>query len=75
MSENKENKDLVNPNVIEKQVISTNNIDYLVDKVKGNNIGIKLERKYANGDYESLSMWDKNGEVVKFKTIDISEKV
>jgi hypothetical protein len=60
-----EKKDLINPNKIEKQVISTNNVDYLIDKVKGNNIGIKLERKYPSGYSESLSIWDKSGETVK----------
>jgi len=66
-----ENKELLNPSKIEKEIVSTNNVDYLINnKVKGNNIGIKLERKYANGDYESLSIWDKNREVVKeWKTI------
>jgi hypothetical protein len=60
-----ENKDLVNSNKIEKQVISTNNVDYLIGKVKGNNIGIKLERTYPSGYSESLSIWDKSGEAVK----------
>jgi hypothetical protein len=60
-----ESKDLVNPNEIEKQVISNNNVDYLIDKVKGNNIGIKLERTYPSGYSESLSIWDKSGETVK----------
>ena len=69
-----EKKDLINPNKIEKQVISTNNVDYLIDKVKGNNIGIKLERKYPSGYSESLSIWDKSGETVKeWKTIDVSK--
>jgi hypothetical protein len=65
MTENAENKDLINPNKIEKQIISTNNVDYLVDKVKGNNIGIKLERTYPSGYSESLSIWDKSGKTVK----------
>jgi hypothetical protein len=69
-----DNKDLVNPNKIEKQVISTNNVNYLIDKVRGNNIGIKLERTYPGGYSESLSIWDKSGETVKeWKTIDVSK--
>lgn len=60
-----EKKDLINPSKIEKQVISTNNVNYLIDKVKGNNIGIKLERTYPSGYSESLSIWDKSGETVK----------
>ena len=68
------NKDLVNPNKIEKQVISTNNVNYLIDKVRGNNIGIKLERTYPSGYSESLSIWDKSGETVKeWKTINVSK--
>lgn len=51
-----EKKDLINPSKIEKQVISTNNVDYLIGKVKGNNIGIKLERTYPSGYSESLSI-------------------
>lgn len=68
-----ENKDLVNASKIEKQVISTNNVNYLIDKVKGNNIGIRLERTYPSGYSESLSIWDKSGETAKeWKTIDVS---
>jgi len=71
---NKENNDLLNPSKIEKQVISSNNVNYLIDKVKGNNIGIKLERTYPSGYSESLSIWDKSGETVKeWKTIDVSK--
>ena len=52
-----EKKDLINPSKLEKKIISPNNIDYIVSKLKEHDItGIKYEKKYANGDSESLSV-------------------
>jgi hypothetical protein len=48
MSDEKENKDLLSPSKIEKEIISTDNVDYLINKVKGNGIGIRIETKKVN---------------------------
>jgi len=60
-----EKKDLTNPNELGKAIISPNTIDYLANKAKEHNIGIKIEKKYPNGVSESLSVWSKEGEAVK----------
>jgi len=50
-------KDLINPSKLENRVISPNNVDYLANKLKEHDItGIRYERKYANGNSESLSV-------------------
>jgi len=52
-----EKKDLINPNRLGNKIISPNNIDYIAGKLKEHDItGIKYEKKYANGDSESLSV-------------------
>ena len=60
-----EKKDLINPNELRKVIISPNTIDYLANKAKEHNIGIKIEKKHPNGASESLSVWSKEGETVK----------
>ena len=51
-----EKKVLTNPNELGKVIISPNTIDYLANKAKEHNIGIKIEKKHPNGASESLSV-------------------
>jgi len=49
---------------------SSNNVDYFANKLKEHDItGIRYERKYANGDSESLSVWRENGKIKRILTI------
>ncbi len=65
-----EKKDLINPNRLGNKIISPNNIDYIAGKLKEHDItGIKYEKKYANGDSESLSVWRQDGKIKKVLTI------
>jgi hypothetical protein len=69
MSE-KNNNDLINPSIIKKEITSPENIDYLAKKVIENDItGIKYEKKYANGDSESLAIWRQGGKIKQTLTI------
>jgi hypothetical protein len=57
MTKSNKDKELLNPNKINKEIASPANVDYLANKLKEHDItGIKYERKYANGDSESLAV-------------------
>jgi len=57
MNENKNNKQLVNTNELEKKITSPNTIDYLAGKIKEHDLkGIKLEVKHPSGPQISLAL-------------------
>ncbi len=65
-----EKKDLINPNGLENKIASSNNVDYFANKLKEHDItGIRYERKYANGNSESLSVWREDGKIKRTLTI------
>lgn len=54
----KQEKDLINPIIIKREITSPKNIAYLAKKIIKNDVtGIRYERKYANGNSEILTVW------------------
>jgi len=70
MTKDQKKKDLANLNKTRKEIASPANVDYLANKLKEHDItGIKYERKYANGDSESLAIWRQGGTIKQTLTI------